>query len=184
MTNGNQVLTSDQPDPNVVSTSSIPETSDTARDQGWATIAIGALIGATLGGLAGALANKRVVNGINQVIKDAGSSLKKTTSNVNVAVQDAGDAVFTITTNVTDTVKDLGESVKQTADSVNSTVRETIDTVRSTAIDVNGTVRTTLDSVKDTTEELIQPNESTPAKPEVEIEPDTLYKLIPVESSE
>jgi gas vesicle protein len=182
MTNGNQVLTQDQPalQSTVVATTPEVDNRSTVKDQTLAKVAIGALVGATLGGLAGALANKSVVDRINRTIKELGNSLKKTTSNVNDTVQDVGDAVYTITANVTDTVRDVGETVKQTADSVNSTVRETVDTVRNTANDVNGTVRTTLNSVKDSAEEVLSTDESNTAVPDQ----DTLYKLVPVEPAE
>lgn len=152
----------------------------TAND-GFTKVAIGVLVGATLGGIAGALTNRGVVDRINQTIRGVGNAVKRAAANVNNDVQNVGDAVYSVTTGVNDTVKDVGDAVKETAEGVNSTVRHTVSSVKHTAENVNGTVKSTLSSIKENAQEN-EPSgqQDTNNTPEQE----TLYKLIPVNPNE
>ena len=147
---------------------------------GFARVALGVLIGATLGGIAGALTNKRVVDRINRTVKDVGNTVKKTAVSVNDTVQEVGDAVYSVATSVNDTVKDAGGTVKETAESVNGTMQHTLGAIRNTTKDVNGTVQETLDAVKKVADDV---NAST--QPDVDKSSgETLYKLVPVNAAE
>lgn len=147
---------------------------------GFARVALGVLIGATLGGIAGALTNKGVVDRINRTVKDIGNTVKTTAVSVNDTVQEVGDAVYNVATSVNDTVKDAGSTVKETAEGVSGTMQHTLGAIRNTTKDVNGTVQETLDAVKKVTDDM---NAST--QPEVEKSSgETLYKLVPVNSAE
>lgn len=184
MTDENQVLTQDRPDLNgsrlLPPSTAVPNSGEPAQNQAWIKVAIGAIVGATLGGIAGALADKKTVDRLNRSVKDAGESLKRTTADLNRSVQDVGDAVLTLTTNVTDTTKDVGGVIRETAGHVNSSVQNTVNTLRSTANELTGTVQETVNSVKDATEGVRSVEESSTTTPDQ----DTLYKLIPVEPTE
>lgn len=157
---------------------------DDGSDNGLTKVAIGVLVGATLGGVAGALANPGVVDRINQTIKGLGDAIKKAAANVNDNVHNVGDAVYNVSENVNSTVKDVGSAVKGAADEINSTVKDTLNTVRHTAEDVNGTVKDTINEVKDKTgENATQTKESSGVAVNAS-ENGTLYKLIPVNPGE
>src|SRR3712207_3737079 len=81
-------------------------TDDESTNNGLTKVAIGVLVGATLGGVAGALANPEVVDRINQTIKSVGDAIKRAAANVNDNVHNVGDAVHNVSASVNDTVKD------------------------------------------------------------------------------
>ncbi|MBD2075129.1 YtxH domain-containing protein [Phormidium sp. FACHB-592] len=149
-------------------------------DNGFARVALGVLIGATLGGIAGALTNKRVVDRINRTVKDVGNTVKTTAVSVNDTVQEVGDAVYSVATSVNDTVKDAGGTVKETAEGVSGTVQHALGAIKNTSKDVNGTVQETLEAVKKVSEDI-----NTSAQPKVEKSSgETLYKLVPINSAD
>ncbi|HEY9696408.1 MAG TPA: hypothetical protein V6D10_04045 [Trichocoleus sp.] len=149
-------------------------------DNGFNKVAIGVLIGATLGGIAGALSTRGVVDRVNRTVRDVGNSVKKAASSVDDTIRQVGDAVHSVTTEVNSTVKDVGDAVKDATEGVSSTVQSTVNSVKSTAADVNSTVQNTVNAVKDTTGEMIPSNE----KERNVTEQNTLYKLVPVNSNE
>lgn len=143
-------------------------------------IAIGALVGATIGGVATALSNRSIVNRINQTVRGVGSTVKRAANSVDDAVRGVGDAVQSVATGVNDTAKEVSDVVRETAEGIGGTVKDTINTVQNTAENVNDTVKSTADAVRCTTEEVTTSNQ----REANGSENDTLYKLIPVNSSE
>lgn len=143
-------------------------------------IAIGALIGATVGGVATALSNRAIVNRVNQTVRGVGSTVKRAANSVDDAVRGVGDAVQSVAMGVNDTAKEVSEAVKETAQGISGTVKGTINTVQDTADNVNDTVKSTADVVCSTTEEVTKSNQ----RDANGSENDTLYKLIPVSSTE
>lgn len=154
----------------------ISATTDELENKGLSKIALGVLAGATLGGVAGALANRGTADRINQTIRDIGNAIKRAAANVNHDIHNVGEAVHSVSTGVNDTVNDVGNAVRGAAEDINSTVKDTVNTVKSTANNANATVQDTFNSVKDAA----QDDESSK---EVVVSPSgngTLYKLIPV----
>lgn len=143
-------------------------------------IAIGAIIGATIGGVATALSNRAIVDRINQTVRGVGSTVKRAANSVDNTVRGVGDAVQSVATGVNDTAKEVGEAVKETAQGISDTVKSSINTVQDTAENVNDTVKSTADVVCSTTEEVTKSNQYNASGSEN----DTLYKLIPVNSTE
>ncbi|MBD3885783.1 hypothetical protein IFO70_29145 [Phormidium tenue FACHB-886] len=151
-------------------------------NNGLTKVAIGVIVGATLGGVAGALANPGTVERINQTVRGVGEAIKKAAANVNDNVQTVGDAVHSVSTGVNNTVKDVGDAVKGATEGINNTVKGTLNTVKHTAEDINGTVKDTFNDVKDKTaaeahnasdEEIVSASDN-----------GTLYKLVPINPSE
>lgn len=154
--------------------------SDELLDSGLSKIALGVLVGATLGGVAGALANPGIVDRINQTIRGVGDAIKRAATNVNDDIHHVGEAVHSVSTGVNDTVKDVGNAVKGAAEGINTTVKDTVNTVKNTADNVNGTVKDTFSSVKSATEG----NEAPEGVDHTSPENGTLYKLVPVNPDE
>lgn len=153
---------------------------ESIADNGFNKIAIGVLIGATLGGIAGALSTRGVVDRVNQTVRGVGNSVKKAASSVNDTVKNVGDAVHSVTNEVNGTVREVGDAVKDATEGVSSTVYDTVNAVKHTAADVNSTMQNTVNAVKDTAGEMIPSNE----EERNVTEQNTLYKLVPVNSSE
>ncbi|PSB15715.1 hypothetical protein C7B61_06155 [filamentous cyanobacterium CCP1] len=153
---------------------------DELSNNGLSKIAIGVLVGATLGGVAGALANPGVVDRINRSIRGVGDAMKRAAANVTDDVQHVGEAVHSVSTGVNDTVREVGSAVKGAAAGINSTMKNTVNTVKNTADTVNDTVKDTVGSVKDATEGK-KPLEGITASA---ADNGTLYKLVPVNPTE
>lgn len=149
-----------------------------------AKVAIGALIGASLGAIAAALTNKGTAERVNQTIKGVGNTVKRAATGVNDTVKDVGDAVKNVATGVNDTVKDVGESVKGAATGVNDTVKSTVDAVKGTAVDVNDTVKGTVDAVKGAADEVKRSTSTNPNQGVKPSEKQRAYLLVPVEDEE
>lgn len=143
-------------------------------------IAIGAIVGAAIGGVATALSNRAIVNRINQTVRGVGSTVKRAANSVDDTVRGVGDAVQSVATGVNDTAKEVSDVVREAAQGIGGTVKDTINTVQNTAENVNDTVKTTADAVRCTTEEVTTSNQRNTNGSEN----DTLYKLIPVNSPE
>lgn len=145
-------------------------------------IAIGALVGATLGGLAAALTNRETTEQINQTIRGLGKTAKTTAENLSNSVQSVGDAVNSVAANLSDTTKDVNEAVTSVTTNVSGTVKNTISTVKGTAEGVNETVKTAMNvvnTVKDSVSGIQEVAQTGNAPSEVS-NGETLYKLIPV----
>lgn len=155
-------------------------------ENGFFKIAIGILIGATLGGIAGALTNKSTVNRVNQKVKGVGNSVKGAAVSVSETVKEVGNAVNNIAVGVNETVRDVSSTVKGSADEVTDTVETTASTVKATTENVNDTLKTTLDAVQNTVNTIQHSNnprpaqQSKPVQERVEINNETLYRLVPV----
>ena len=90
-------------------------------NNGLAKAAIGGVVGAVLGTVAIALANKKTAQEINRTVKGVGNTVKGAASSVNFSVKNAVEAVKGVAKGVNETV----ESVKnnQTTTDVNETVK-------------------------------------------------------------
>lgn len=94
---------------------------------------VGGLVGATLGTLASALANKRTAQGANHAAKGLGKAVKSVGEGVNHAAKGVGEAVKTVTEgvnhavvgSVVDALKDTAESAKQSVESVKDKIGQT-----------------------------------------------------------
>lgn len=158
---------------------------ESPANDGLTKVAIGVLVGATLGGVAGALANPGVVDRLNQAVKGVGDAIKRAAANVNDNVQNVGEAVHSVSTGVNDTVKDVGNAVKDAAEGINSTVKDTLNTVKHTAEDVNDTVKDTFNDVKATTvKDTTEAHNASGEEAVGTSDNGTLYKLIPVNPGE
>lgn len=190
MDNGNQTLTADG-----ISVDETADQFDDARDttaapneNGFARIAIGILIGATLGGIVGALTNRGAVDRVNQTVKKVGDSVKGAAASVSETVKEVGNAVNSVAVGVNETVRDVGGTVRGAADDVTDTVETTASTVRATTDDVNDEVKTTLNAVQNTVTTIQRSSNLRPAeqaKPAEQIveaaaTEETLYRLVPV----
>jgi uncharacterized protein (TIGR02271 family) len=84
----------------------------TLKGNGLAKLAIAGLIGATLGTVAGALANKRTAESINRTVKGVGNAVKGAAEGVNHTVKGVGNAVKGTTegvaSGINDTLKGTG----------------------------------------------------------------------------
>lgn len=70
---------------------------ETTRGNGLAkSVAIGALVGVTLGAIAGALANKGTAERVNRTVKGVGDVVKRAAEGVNNTVKDVGDAAKSV----------------------------------------------------------------------------------------
>lgn len=159
----------------------------TPTENGFLRIAIGVLIGAALGGIAGALTNRNAVDRVNQSIKRVGNSVKEAAANVSETVQELGNAVNSVAVGVNDTVRDVGSSVRGAADQVTDTVETTVSTVQDTTDGVNETVKTTIDAVQNTVTSIQKSGTLRSNQPTQPVERivaasngGTLYRLVPV----
>ncbi|BAY10743.1 hypothetical protein [Calothrix sp. NIES-2098] len=149
--NGNQqLLDKSQNDIDLATDTSEEYTVDSGKNNNLAKIAMGAIVGGTLGAVAVALTIKGTAERINQTIQSLGNGVKGAAEGVNNTVKGVGDAIKTVADGVNYTVKDVGDAVKTSAEGVNKTVVNTVDAVKSTAVNVNKTVKDTVDTVKDT----------------------------------
>lgn len=119
-------------------------------------VLLGGLLGATLGTLAAALANKRTAQGANLAAKGVGDAVRSVGEGVNVAA------------------KGVGEAAKTVAEGVNQgLVNPVVDALKDTAEGAKKSVENVADQFKQTAE-YINPADQ-------EFEPETTYVLIPVE---
>ena len=119
-------------------------------------VLLGGLLGATLGTLAAALANKKTSQGANLAAKGVGDAVKSVGEGVNVATRGVGEAAKTV-----------AEGVKQ------GLVSPVVDAFKDTAESAKKSIESTADRLKQTAE-YVNPNEQ-------EFSPQTTYVLIPVE---
>ena len=145
------------------------------NSQAFTKVAIGALIGATLGGIAGALTNRGVVDRINTSVRGVGNTVRKTTAGIDETVKGVGNAVQSVAVGVNTTAKEINEAVRETAEGISGTVKSTVNTVQSTADDVQETVGSTVNTVKSVVEETTASANLAPDADQA-----TLYKLVPV----
>ncbi|MBD2204824.1 hypothetical protein H6G33_13385 [Calothrix sp. FACHB-1219] len=147
--NGNQQLL-DKSDNNLDFSSEKSEnyTTDNGSNN-LAKIALGAIVGGTLGAVAVALTIKGTAERINQTIQSFGNTVKGAAKGVDNTVQGVGTAIKTVADGVNYTAKDVGDAIQVSAESVNNTVINTVDVVKSTAVKINDTVQDTVDTVKD-----------------------------------
>ena len=167
--NGNQVASTVQDGSNA------SDQNVSSNSQAFTKVAIGALVGATLGGIAGALTNKGVVDRINTSVRGVGNTVRKTTAEIDETIKGVGDAVQSVASGVNTTAKEINEAVRETAEGISGTVKSTVHTVQDTADEVQETVGSTVDTVKSVMEETAASAELAPAA-----EKSTLYKLVPV----
>ncbi|MBD2195940.1 MULTISPECIES: hypothetical protein [Calothrix] len=147
--NGNQQIL-DKSDNNIDFATDKSETYTTdSGSNNLAKIAMGAIIGGTLGAVAIALTIKGTAERINQGIQGLGNGVKGAAKGVNNTVQGVGTAIKTVADGVNYTVKDVGDAIKDSAEGVNNTVINTVDVVKNTAVKINDTVQDTVDTVKD-----------------------------------
>ncbi|MBW4460781.1 MAG: hypothetical protein KME47_11190 [Nodosilinea sp. WJT8-NPBG4] len=145
------------------------------NSQAFTKVAIGALIGATLGGIAGALINKGVVDRINTSVRGVGNTVRKTTAGIDETIKGVGDAVQSVAVEVNATAREINEAVRETAEGISGTVQSTVHTVQSTADSVQETVGSTVNTVKSVVEETTASANLAPDTDQA-----TLYKLVPV----
>lgn len=89
---------------------------------------IGGLVGATLGTLAAALANKRTAQGANHAAKGVGKAVKSVSEGVNHAAKGVGEAVKNVTEGVNHAVVGtVVDALKNTADSAKQSVEASAD---------------------------------------------------------
>jgi gas vesicle protein len=119
-------------------------------------VLLGGILGATLGTLAAALANKKTSQGANLAAKGVGDAVKSVGEGVNVATKGVGEAAKTV-----------AEGVKQ------GLVNPVVDALKDTAEGAKKSIEGTTDRLKQTAE-YVNPNEQ-------EFSPQTTYVLIPVE---
>ena len=147
--NGNQqLLDKSQDNIDLVTDNSETYTTDSGNNN-LAKVAMGAIVGATLGAVAVALSLKGTAERINQTIQGLGNGVKGAAKGVNNTVQGVGEGIKTVANGVNYTVKDVGDAIKASAEGVNNTVVNTVDVVKNTAVDINDTVKDTVDTVKD-----------------------------------
>jgi gas vesicle protein len=160
-----------------------------SSDNGLSKIALGALIGATIGGIAAALTVRATTDRLNQVIRGVGRTARSTADSLSNSVQRVGDAVNSVAENVGDTTKDVNEAVSDVAAHVGSTVMSTVSTVKGTTAQVNEVVKTATNVVGMVKENIgiqegvKQTAQTTTEAPNPEGNAETLYKLIPVGQS-
>jgi gas vesicle protein len=152
-----------------------------SSDHGLSKIALGALIGATIGGIVAALTLRENTERINQAVRDLGKTAKSTADSVSNSAQRVGDAVNSLADNVSDTTKEVNEALISVTTSVGGTLLNTMSTVKGTAAEVNETVKTAVGTVKEGASGAIhQTTHMTGETPDVANNGETLYKLIPV----
>lgn len=120
-------------------------------------VLLGGLLGATLGTLTAALANKRTAQGANLAAKGVGDAVKSVGEGVNVAA------------------KGVGEAAKTVAEGVNQgLVSPVVDALKDTAEGAKKSIEGVTDQFKQTAE-YVNPSD------QEAFEPQTTYVLIPVE---
>ncbi|MDR9899899.1 hypothetical protein G7B40_035885 [Aetokthonos hydrillicola Thurmond2011] len=155
---------------------------------------LGGLIGATVGGIAGALLIKGTAQKINQTVKNVGDKVKGASENFSRTAKGVGDAVQTVANGVNETIKDVGETVNSTATDVNQTVKKTADSVKGAANGMNETVKSTVDVVKDAATDAIDSVKSTAKSTATDTlssnnqiiklpNDQTLYRLVPLDNN-
>lgn len=148
--NGNQQVLDKSEDKLDFVTDKADDSTTEKSSNNLAKIAIGAIIGGTLGAVAIALSIKGTAERINQTIQGLGNGVKGVAKGVNNTFQGVGEGIKTVADGVNDIVKDVGDSIKVSAEGVNNTVVNTADVVKNTAVKFNDTVQDTVDSVKNT----------------------------------
>ena len=144
---------------------------------GLSRIAIGALVGATLGGLAAALANRETGSRITQTIRNFGGVAKNTASNVVEMAKQIEETVDAIAVSVNDTVEDLGEATGNITVNLGGTVQNTMSTVKGTAQGLNTTLKAATGAVRGATGTNGSSEEQTLMDPNT----GKRYKLTPVD---
>lgn len=183
MTHSNPLLTEESVNNN--STYSSATEGSNPNNSGFTKIAIGVFIGATLGGIAAALANRDVTERINQTIRGLGKTAKATADGLNDSVQRVGDAVNSVAVNINDASSEVNHAVNSVTTTVGSTVKNTVTTVKGTAEGMTETVKTAMNvvnTVKDSVsgvQEAVQ-TVNAPSAPTEVSNGETLYKLVPV----
>lgn len=142
--------------PREKSSSSKPQTNEQKGNNNLNKVLLGGLLGATLGTLAAALANRKTAQGANLAAKGVGDAVKSVGEGVNVAAKGVGDAAKTVAEGFNQgLVSPVVDAIKDTAEGAKKTLENTADQLKQTAEYVN------------------------PA--DQEFEPQTTYVLIPVE---
>ncbi len=137
-----------------VSTS--PQSKEQKGNNNLNKVLLGGLLGATLGTLAAALANKKTAQGANLAAKGVGDAVKSVGEGVNVAA------------------KGVGEAAKTVAEGVNQgLVSPVVDVFKDAAEGAKKSLESATDKLKQTAE-YVNPTDQ-------EFEPQTTYVLIPVE---
>lgn len=167
--NGNRIS------PTAQEESNFPDQDVSPDSQVFTKVAIGALVGATLGGIAGALTHKGVVDRINTSVRGVGNTVRKTTAEIDETIKGVGDAVQSVAAGVNTTAKEINEAVRETAEGISGTVKSTVHTVQDTADDVQQTVGSTVNTVKSVVEDTTASAALAPDTDQA-----TLYKLVPV----
>jgi methyl-accepting chemotaxis protein len=156
---------------------------------GFSKVALGVLIGATIGGIATALTNKGTVDRVNQSIKGIGNSVKGVAIGFNKTVKEVGTAFNSVVSGVNEVVQDVGSTVRTAAEEVNETVESTMTHVKDTKDDVSDTMKSTSTAIQNTVatiqyaSEQIRPQGTEPAQSAAASQPsstETLYRLVPV----
>jgi uncharacterized protein (TIGR02271 family) len=130
---------------------------DIGMGNGLAKVAIAGVVGAVVGTVAGALANKRTAQGVNRTFKGVGDAVKGAASGVNRTFKGVGDAIKGVASGFNDNVQGAGDAVKDTESGVN-------DTIKGAAEDVKLSVEGTVDRVKDSLEDA-KPSSDRDVKP-------------------
>ncbi|HEY9879239.1 MAG TPA: hypothetical protein V6D29_12345 [Leptolyngbyaceae cyanobacterium] len=159
-------------------TQEVPDENIAAKNQVLTKVAIGALVGAALGGIAGALTNRAVVDRINRSVRSVGDTVKNTTTEIDNTIKGVGDAVQSVAAGVNSTAKEINDAVRGTAEGISGTVKSTVHTVQDTADDIQGSVDSTVHTLKAVVGET-----SEAAQQVTSSEDTTLYKLIPVSAN-
>ncbi len=137
---------------------------DRGNGNGLAKVAIAGVVGAVVGTVAGALANKRTAQGVNHTFKGVGDAVKGAASGVNRTFKGVGDAIKGVASGFNDNVQGAGDALKDTESGVNDTIKVAVDTVKSAAEDVKLSVEGTVDRVKDSLEDA-KPSSDRDVKP-------------------
>jgi gas vesicle protein len=138
------------------SSDSKPQSNQQKGNNNLNKVLLGGLLGATLGTLAAALANKKTAQGANLAAKGVGDAVKSVGEGVNVAARGVGDAAKTVAEGVNQgLVSPVVDAIKDTTEGAKKTLGSTVDQLKQTAEYVNPADR--------------------------EFAPQTTYVLIPVE---
>jgi gas vesicle protein len=155
-------------------------------ENGLNKIAIGALVGAVLGGFAVALANRETTDQVNQTIRNVGRTAKTTADNLNDTIQQIGSAVSSVSENINGSTRDVNDAVSSVTANVSNTVRNTVTAVKGTAEGVNQTVKSAMDvmnivkATANSVQTLSQPAVNVSADVTSSPTGETLYRLVPV----
>jgi gas vesicle protein len=160
---------------------SVNEVNSASSNNGLSKIAVGALIGATIGGIVAALTLRESTERINRAVRDLGKTAKSTADSINHSAQKVGEAVSSLADNVSDTTKEVNEALISVTTNVGGTLLNTMSTVKGTAAEVNETVKTAVGTVKEGASGAIHQTTHTAGEtPDVANNGETLYKLIPI----